>query len=99
MQFDGGVKGTQVIGYTDVLGELGLWKDFIGNRTDVPGPLPIKGSMSANFRNGLSLTQPKFGILEFTYQEADVHYQYTLDNWRSPQKVWEDVAKRTWPSA
>ena len=94
-QFDGGVKGTQVAAYEDLQFELSLWPQ-LSSRTDLPGPLPVKASASVNFRNGLSLKQPQYGILEFVDYEADNHYQYTLDNWRNPQAAWEDVADRTW---
>lgn len=50
-----------------------------------------------NFRNALTYIEKEEaggedGILEYVFEEATTHYQFTKQNVDKPQQVWEFVA-------
>lgn len=65
-QFDGGVKGSEVTSYAEMLYELGQ-----ANLTADPAaiqPLPIQLGFTMNFRNAIPYTDKQDGILEYVYE-------------------------------
>ncbi|KAJ7483348.1 hypothetical protein FB451DRAFT_1234183 [Mycena latifolia] len=90
-QFDGGVKGSEVTTFDDVVFELenaGLQKD-----TAAPQPFPIRATLSLNFRNAIPYISKKDGILEYVWEKGTKNYQFTHDQYNNPQKTWEFVAE------
>jgi len=95
-QFDGGVKGSEVTSLTSILAELR--NANLQDDPNAPQPLPIRAaSFNLNFRNALTYTEKEEaggenGILEYVFEEATTHYQFTKQNVDKPQQVWEFVA-------
>jgi len=83
-QIDGGVKGSEVTSYDSILYELGLAN--LQNDPQAPQPLPIRTtSFNVNFRNALPYIDQQDGILEYVWEQATTHYQFTKDNFNNPQ--------------
>ncbi|KAF7309369.1 hypothetical protein MIND_00307600 [Mycena indigotica] len=93
-QFDGGIKGSEVTDYDSILFEL----ETLGLQNDpaAPQPLPIQVSFSLNFRNAIPYIDKQNGILEYVYEPATKKYQFTVDQFNRPQKIWEFVADQFW---
>lgn len=70
-QFDGGVKGSEILSLEGVLEDL----DTVGLQNDpaAPQPLPVEASFSVNFRNAIPYIDKKEKILEFVFEEPTVH--------------------------
>lgn len=89
---DGGVKGSEVTSYSTVLRELAL--AGLSNDPNAPQPLPVVASFNLNYRNALTYQDPGVGILEYFYQDATKHFQYTQATYNNPQATWEFVAEQ-----
>ncbi|KAJ7687910.1 hypothetical protein B0H17DRAFT_1180678 [Mycena rosella] len=90
-QFDGGVKGSEVTNFDAIISELegaGLQNDKAA-----PQPLPIRASLSLNFRNTIPYKSKQDGILEYVWEQGTKKYQFTHDQYNKPQKIWEFVAE------
>lgn len=90
--FDGGVKGSQVFSLANIIN--GLRYSGLANDSSAPQPLPIKASFNLNYRNAITYTDKQFGILEYVFEDATKHFQYTASNFNNPQAVWEFVAEQ-----
>ncbi|KAJ7777138.1 hypothetical protein B0H16DRAFT_1301503, partial [Mycena metata] len=91
-QFDGGVKGSEVTDLDDIVFELQSAE--LKNDTAAPQPLPVASSLSVNFRNAIPYYILKEdGILEYVWEQGTKKYQFTHDQYNSPQKIWEFVAE------
>ncbi|KAJ7173429.1 hypothetical protein C8R46DRAFT_1348110 [Mycena filopes] len=90
-QFDGGVKGSEVTDLEAVVDELDL--AGLGNDTAAPRLLPIAGSLTLNFRNAIPYIDKGDEILEYVWEQATRKYQFTHEQYNSPQKIWEFVAE------
>ncbi|KAJ7907684.1 hypothetical protein B0H13DRAFT_689659 [Mycena leptocephala] len=90
-QFDGGVKGSEILFYTDILFDL----EILGMLDDPAAPqeLPIDATFSLNFRNAIPYIDTEDGILEFVWEQGTKKYQFTHEQFNKPQKVWEFVAE------
>jgi hypothetical protein len=90
-QFDGGVKGSEILFYTDILFDLKI----LGMLDDPAAPqeLPIDATFSLNFRNAIPYIDTEDGILEFVWEQGTKKYQFTREQFNKPQKVWEFVAE------
>lgn len=89
---DGGVKGSEVTSYSTILSELrraGLSSD-----PAAPQALPIQAAFTLNYRNAIPYTNTEDHILEYVYEDATQHYQYTASNYNNPQATWEFVAQQ-----
>ncbi|KAJ7114073.1 hypothetical protein C8R44DRAFT_881621 [Mycena epipterygia] len=90
-QFDGGVKGSEVTNFDNIIYELenaGLQND-----TAAPQPFPVRASLTLNFRNAIPYSSKKNGILEYVWEQGTKKYQFTHDQYNNPQKIWEFVAE------
>ncbi|KAF7309392.1 hypothetical protein MIND_00310000 [Mycena indigotica] len=91
-QFDGGIKGAEVISFEEILSELenaGLQND-----EDAPQPFPVRAVLSVNFRNAIPyMDQQRDGILEYVWEPGTRKYQFTRELFNKPEKVWEFVAE------
>jgi hypothetical protein len=96
-QFDGGVKGSEVTSYTSILSELR--RADLQDNPLAPKPLPIKASFNLNFRNAIPYVNKEDGIMEFTFNPATTHYQFTKKMYNNPQAVWEFVASQYFSAA
>lgn len=90
--FDGGVKGSEVTSYSEILSELAYAN--MSSDPGTPQALPIRSSFNLNYRNAIPYVDQQFGILEYVYEDATKHYQFTADNFNNPQKIWEFVAEQ-----
>ncbi|KAJ7143323.1 hypothetical protein C8R43DRAFT_1199327 [Mycena crocata] len=90
-QFDGGVKGSEVTGFDNILFELE--NAGLQNETAAPQPFPIRASLTLNFRNAIPYKDKKNGILEYVWEQGTKKYQFTRDQYNDPQKIWEFVAE------
>lgn len=82
-QIDGGVKGSEVTSYSSILYELQLAN--LQNNDAAPQPLPIEASFNLNFRNAIPYTNQDDGILEYVFEGATTHYQFTKALVSNPQ--------------
>ncbi|KAJ7663936.1 hypothetical protein DFH06DRAFT_336749 [Mycena polygramma] len=90
-QFDGGVKGSEVTDLNGVISELQMAK--LDHDAAAPQPLPISAELTLNFRNAIPYTNRQDGILEFVWEQGTRKYQFTHEQYNSPQKIWEFVAE------
>lgn len=67
-QFDGGVKGSEVSNYDEILYELEL--NGLADDPVAPKAMPIELSFTFNFRNAIPYTNKEDGILEYVYEPA-----------------------------
>lgn len=67
-QFDGGVKGSEVSNYDEILYELDL--NGLADDPVAPQPMPIELSFTFNFRNAIPYIDKQDGILEYVYEPA-----------------------------
>ncbi|KAJ7303028.1 hypothetical protein DFH08DRAFT_815332 [Mycena albidolilacea] len=90
-QFDGGVKGSEITSYDEILFEL----ELAGLDTDpaAPQPFPISAAFTLNFRNAIPYIDQEDGILEYVFEADTKKYQFTHDQFNKPQKIWEFVAE------
>ncbi|KAF7345502.1 hypothetical protein MVEN_01568700 [Mycena venus] len=90
-QFDGGVKGSEVTDFDEIISEL----DLAGLDDDpaAPQPFPVSASFTMNFRNAIPYVDKQDGILEYVWEQDTKKYQFTHDQFNKPQKVWEFVAE------
>ncbi|KAJ7483407.1 hypothetical protein FB451DRAFT_1234504 [Mycena latifolia] len=90
-QFDGGVKGSEITSFDEIIFELGL----AGLQDDpaAPQPLPVEASFTVNFRNAIPYIDKQDGILEYVWEQDTKKYQFTHDQFNQPQKIWEFVAE------
>jgi len=89
---DGGIKGSEVTSYSVILSELqraGLSAD-----PNAPQPLPVQATFNLNYRNAITYLDPGDGILEYFYQDATEHFQFTEATYNNPQATWEFVAEQ-----
>ncbi|KAJ6485512.1 hypothetical protein C8R45DRAFT_274789 [Mycena sanguinolenta] len=89
-QFDGGVKGSEVTDFDEVIFELQL--AGLDSDPAAPQPYPISASFTMNFRNAIPYIDQQEGILEYVFEPDTKKYQFTHDQYNSPQKIWEFVA-------
>ncbi|KAF7371141.1 hypothetical protein MSAN_00749500 [Mycena sanguinolenta] len=90
-QFDGGVKGSEVTDFDEVIFELQL--AGLDSDPAAPQPLPVSASFTMNFRNAIPYIDKQDGILEYVFEPDTKKYQFTHDQYFSPQKIWEFVAE------
>ncbi|KAJ7080737.1 hypothetical protein B0H15DRAFT_476215 [Mycena belliarum] len=90
-QFDGGIKGSEVTSFDNIIFEL----ENAGLQNDpaAPQPLPIRASFTLNFRNAIPYIDRRYGILEYVWEQGSRKYQFTHEQYNSPQKTWEFVAE------
>jgi hypothetical protein len=90
-QFDGGVKGSEVTDFDEVIFEL----ELAGLDSDpaAPQPFPVEASFTMNFRNAIPYVDKQDGILEYVFEPDTKKYQFTHDQFNKPQKIWEFVAE------
>lgn len=67
-QFDGGVKGSEVTSYAEMLYELRI--NNLSSDAAAPQPLPVRASLTMNFRNAIPYVDQQDGILEYVYEPA-----------------------------
>ncbi|KAJ6580829.1 hypothetical protein B0H19DRAFT_1251115 [Mycena capillaripes] len=89
-QFDGGIKGSEVTDLDRVVFELE--NAGLKNDTAAPQPFPISASLSLNFRNALPYIHKQDRIVEYVWEQGTKKYQFTREQYNSPQKIWEFVA-------
>ncbi|KAJ7498087.1 hypothetical protein B0H11DRAFT_2226238 [Mycena galericulata] len=90
-QFDGGVKGSEVTNFDSIISELEI--AGLQNDTAVPQPLPVRASLSLNFRNAIPYVDKREGILEYVWEQGTKKYQFTQGMYNKPQEIWEFVAE------
>jgi hypothetical protein len=91
------LQGSEVTSYSSILRELGYAN--LQNDPLAPQPLPIRASFNLNFRNAIPYTNKQDGIMEFTFNPATTHYQFTKKMYNNPQAVWEFVASQYFSGA
>ncbi|KAF8211047.1 hypothetical protein K438DRAFT_1959247 [Mycena galopus ATCC 62051] len=90
-QFDGGVKGSEVTDFDEVIFELQL--AGLDSDPAAPQPFPAAASFTMNFRNAFPYIDKQDGILEYVWEQDTKKYQFTHDQFNKPQLVWEFVAE------
>lgn len=75
-QFDGGVKGSEVSNYDEILYELEI--NGLANDTAAPQTMPIELSFTFNFRNAIPYIDLQDGILEYVYEPATKKVSFLL---------------------
>lgn len=70
-QFDGGIKGSEVLDIGRILDNL----QDVGLENDpaAPQPLPINAALRLNFRNAIPYIDQQYGILEYVFDPATKH--------------------------